>query len=72
MGEILLCTSVSVERVVYQDFVNILESFVNHVEAWTEKIEKGDYGRDRHGSSSVSSDSPALPSDEPPGGFIRA
>lgn len=48
MGEVLLSSSLQdMDRVDYQDFVNVLESFVNHVEAWTEKIDSGNYTPDR-------------------------
>lgn len=40
--DVYLCRIVLIESIVYQDFVNILESFVNHLEAWMEKIERGD------------------------------
>lgn len=43
MGEILMTRTLVMEKIDYQDFVNILESFVNHLEAWTEKIDKEDY-----------------------------
>lgn len=78
MGEILLSRTIEMEKVDYQDFVNVLESFVNHVEAWTEKIDKGEYSRDRRSTASTSSTStpkkPSGPSDHeaPPPGFIRA
>jgi len=79
-GEILLSRTMEMEKVDYQDFVNVLESFVNHVEAWTDKIDKGEYSRDRRGISSSSSSSGAKPptthrggeSEGPPEGFIRA
>ena len=35
MGEVLLSRLIQMEKAEYQDFVNVLESFVNHVEAWT-------------------------------------
>lgn len=77
MGEILLSRTLEMEKTDYQDFVNVLESFVNHVEAWTEKIDKGEYSRDRRGISSTSeAKQPTThrPSDSegPPEGFIRA
>lgn len=45
LGEILLSRTLIMEKTDYQDFVNILESFVNHVEAWTDKIDKGDLSK---------------------------
>lgn len=78
MGEILLSITIEMEKTDYQDFVNILEKFVNHVEAWTEKIDKGEYSRDRRSTSSTSSSTskekkPTSQTDEgPPPGFIRA
>lgn len=85
MGEILLSVSMVMDKTDYQDFVNTLESFVNHVEAWTEKIDTGTYARDRRshadteklggGSSSSRGDSdyaPPPPSHTPPPGFIIA
>lgn len=76
MGEILLSKTMDIEKVDYQDFVNVLESFVNHVEAWTDKIDKGEYSRDRRASSASSTKPPtthrASDSESPPEGFIRA
>lgn len=74
MGEILLSRTVVMEKTDYQDFVNILEAFVNHVEAWTEKIDKGEYSRDRRGISSTAA--PKQPTthraaaEGPPEGFM--
>lgn len=78
MGEILLSITIEMEKVDYQDFVNVLEKFVNHVEAWTEKIDKGEYSRDRRAAPhpTKSDHKPATSNkpdhDEPPHGFIRA
>lgn len=76
MGEILLSVTVEMEKTDYQDFVNILEKFVNHVEAWTEKIDKGEYSRDRRASTSTSTKekkpSQGGAEEGPPPGFIRA
>lgn len=51
LGEVLLSRTLQMEKIDYQDFVNILEGFVNHVEAWTDKVEKGDVGRGKHAAS---------------------
>lgn len=78
MGEILLSlTFKDMDKVDYQDFVNALESFVNHVEAWTDKIDKGEYSRDRRAApppspGSEKKSAPARPDEAPPPGFIRA
>lgn len=77
MGEILLSRSLDMEKVQHQDFVNILEAFVNHVEAWTEKIDTGEYAHGASSSSSKKHSSLNEPSDSSPpdmsgGGFIRA
>lgn len=75
--EILLSRTVVMEKTDYQDFVNILESFVNHVEAWTDKIDKGEYSKDRRGiSASSSTSAPKEPTthraavEGPPEGFM--
>lgn len=78
MGEILLSKTLEMEKTDYQDFVNVLESFVNHIEAWTDKIDKGEYSRDRRGHTSSSSSTAKQPTthhgeeEGPPAGFIRA
>jgi len=77
MGEILLSRTIVMEKVDYQDFVNILETFVNHVEAWTDKIDKREYSRERRGISSTAEAKPQPTthrgeSEGPPAGFIRA
>lgn len=73
MGEILLSRTIEMERTDYQDFVNILESFVNHVEAWTEKIDTGEYAREKGQASAASKKDTSAPMEEgPPPGFIRA
>ncbi|OYV47006.1 MAG: hypothetical protein B7X06_03285, partial [Verrucomicrobia bacterium 21-51-4] len=43
---VYLCRILSTESTDYQEFVNTLEGFVNHVEAWKQKIEKGDMGQE--------------------------
>lgn len=77
MGEILLSQTLVLDKTDYQDFVNVLESFVNHVEAWTDKIEKGDYSKHhepKHGADpSSKKEAPPIEKQEgPPEGFIRA
>lgn len=81
MGEILLSRSLEMEKTDYQDFETILEAFVNHVEAWTEKIDTGEYAHgtkssssssSRGSSSSMEDDTPPPGPDMPGGGFIRA
>lgn len=70
MGEVLLSRTLQMEKIDYQDFVNILESFVNHIEAWTDKIEKGEVGKGKHGhSTSTRHHGENPPSD---GGYIMA
>jgi hypothetical protein len=41
---VYLCRILATETTQYQDFTNILEAFVNHLEAWMQKIERGDMG----------------------------
>lgn len=75
MGEILLSRTLVMEKTDYQDFVNILESFVNYVEAWTDKIDKGEYSRDKRGLAPKPSEGKTPKKEEhegPPPGFIRA
>ena len=74
MGEILLSQKLVMEKLDYQDFVNVLESFVNHVEAWTEKIDTGEYAHEKGRASAAKKDAKATSSkeEEPPAGFIRA
>lgn len=76
MGEILLSRTVRIEKLDYQDFVNILESFVNHVEAWTNKIDTGEYAHGQKPSSTPpvkeTSSGYQRPSDGPPPGYIVA
>lgn len=76
MGEILLSRTIEMDKVDYQDFVNVLEAFVNHVEAWTDKIDKGEYSKERRGISSIPEKKASSPSptdsERPPEGFIRA
>lgn len=69
--EIYLCRILSVEALHYQDFVNILEGFVNHLEAWMDKIDRGDLGSTS--SSSVDDEIEEHSMDDfSSGGFIRA
>jgi len=78
MGEVLLFKTLVLDKTDYQDFVNELESFVNHVEAWTDKIEKGDYSKHHEAKSNLEEEkgeekSSAQSREEgPPEGFIRA
>ena len=67
--EIYLCRLLLIDSLAYQDFVNILETFVNHLEAWMDKIEKGDVGATS--KSTVDTRSNEGPGDLS-GGFIRA
>ncbi len=49
--EVLLCTRCEMEKTDYQDFVNLLENFLNHVEHWKDKIEKIKSGAESKSSS---------------------
>ncbi len=71
LGEILLSRSVEMEKVDYQDFVNVLEAFVNHIEAWTEKIDSKDYNKNKSSSSS-SKESSSSDMEGPGSGYIMA
>jgi len=42
-GELLLWRSVATDKIDYQDFVNIMESFVNHLELWMQKVQGADF-----------------------------
>lgn len=68
-NDVYLCRALSMDSTDYQDFVNILESFINHLEAWAKKIDSGSLAHEG-GASNLSSDI-----DLPPGpehGFIKA
>lgn len=41
-GELLLWRVLNMDKTDYQEFVNVLESFVNHLEVWKDKIDKGE------------------------------
>jgi hypothetical protein len=68
--EIYMCRILSVEAVPYQEFVNILEGFVNHLEAWMDKIDRGDVGQSA--SSQVDHDTSGEDFGGMEPGFIRA
>lgn len=78
MGEVLLSTQLDMDDVDYNKFVQVLESFVNHVEAWTQKIDSGDYARESAPASSIGKrpddddDSEENIDSGPPPGFIKA
>lgn len=42
-GKIPITRTLVLDKTDYQDFVNAPESFVNHLEAWRDKIDKQDY-----------------------------
>ncbi|OIO60650.1 MAG: hypothetical protein COZ46_01295 [Verrucomicrobia bacterium CG_4_10_14_3_um_filter_43_23] len=67
MGEILITRTLVLDKTDYQDFVNALESFVNHLEAWTEKIDKQDYLHDKdNGIKKPKTDKFGKPKEEEP------
>lgn len=77
MNEILLNISfAAIEDVPLQTFINTLESFVNYVEAWTEKLDKRDYSRGFEATargSAKEGSSQSRPDAPPPGGpMLRA
>ncbi len=68
--EVYLCRVVLIESLAYQEFVNMLETFVNHLEAWMDKIERGDIGNSAKSTVETRSHEDSLPMEG--GGFIRA
>ncbi len=67
--EVYLCRVILIDSLAYQDFVNLLEAFVNHLEAWMDKIDRGDVGS---ASKSTVQTSSADDHHLSGGGFIRA
>ena len=67
-NDVYLCRALSMDSTDYQEFVNVLESFVNHVEAWSKKIESGDLSRE--GASAEMSSDVDMPG--PDSGFLKA
>ncbi len=65
-GEVVLNRTVSMANIDYQDFANLLEGFVNHLEAWDDKLS--------HGELSVSTEefTVDIAANDAMGGFIRA
>lgn len=68
-NDVYLCRALSMESTDYQDFVNVLETFVNHLEAWVKKIDSGSLSREGS-AASTSSDVDFSPSSGH--GFIKA
>lgn len=72
-GELLLWRSLAMDKLDYQDFVNILESFVNHLELWMQKVERSDFSSDSNSGGEGDSEDVAQDDDSSDSaGFIRA
>ncbi len=70
-GELLLWRTFPMEHIAYQDFVNILESFVNHLELWKKKTDEMDFSSDEGNDDSEVEDAPKAGEDSEEG-YIRA
>ncbi|HAO32696.1 MAG TPA: hypothetical protein DCQ84_07070 [Candidatus Competibacteraceae bacterium] len=65
-NEVLLNRALTMANTDYQDFVGILESFVNHLESWEGKIDSGELNRPAE-AMTVDFGAPSVT-----GSFIRA
>jgi hypothetical protein len=65
-GEVVLNRTLKMTDTDYRDFADLLEAFVNHLEAWTDKLAGGDLNE--------STDAPAVDraASDAMSGFIRA